>query len=62
MAKSNNGKCLASCRNCDELVACFAKLCPSCGTKRPTRCIWMALLIIVLLGLSGHGLYVLWGS
>ena len=62
MAESNDGKCLATCRNCDELVACFSKICPSCGTKRPTRCIWMVLLVIVALSLSGYGLYLVWGS
>ena len=62
MAKSNRPTCLTPCRNCDELVACFAKICPSCGTKRPTRCIWMALLVIVALCLTGYGFYVLWNS
>jgi hypothetical protein len=62
MAKSNHGTCVTTCRNCDELVACFAKTCPSCGTKGPTRCIWLALLTIVALCLSGYGLYLLWNS
>ena len=62
MAKSDRPACLAPCRNCDEPIACFAKVCPSCGTKRPTRCIWMALLVMVALCLTGYGFYVLWNS
>jgi RNA polymerase subunit RPABC4/transcription elongation factor Spt4 len=58
MAKTN----LTTCRTCDEPVTRFAKICPSCGTKGPTRCIWLALLTIVALCLSGYGLYLLWNS
>ena len=58
MAKAN----LTACRKCDELVARFAKTCPNCGVIGPTKCIWIALVAIVLWGMVGYGLFLLWDS
>ena len=53
---------LTTCRKCEEPVTRFAKSCPSCGVKGPSRCIWMALLAIVLWGMVGYGFFLLWAS